>query len=35
MLLSNNPMDGIVAALLSLVLFIIDRLGTRHATWNP
>lgn len=35
MLLSNNPMDGIVAALLSLVLFVIDRLGTRHATWNP
>jgi uncharacterized membrane protein YjjP (DUF1212 family) len=34
-LLSANPQDCIAATALSLVLFLIHHLGSRHATWNP
>ena len=34
-LLSANPQDCITGALLALVLYVIDRLGLRHANWKP
>lgn len=35
LLLSANPQDAIAAALLSLVLFLINHIGSRDARWSP
>ncbi|MES2659658.1 MAG: threonine/serine exporter family protein [Verrucomicrobiota bacterium] len=34
-LLSSNMQDCVVATVLSLVLFFINHLATRHASWSP
>jgi uncharacterized membrane protein YjjP (DUF1212 family) len=34
-LLSANPQDSIAAALLSVALFLVNHLGSRHAGWKP
>jgi len=34
-LLSANPQNSIAAALLSVVLFLVSQLGSRHAGWKP
>jgi uncharacterized membrane protein YjjP (DUF1212 family) len=34
-LLSANPRDGLAATILSLLLYFISHLGSRHAGWKP